>query len=62
MKTALIASALVLVTALAFASGVQMDEDATGPQMSPGSFGKYDPHRGFLCWLPEREHVDHGHT
>ena len=43
MKTALIASALVLVTALAFASGVQMDEDATGPQMSPGSFGKYDP-------------------
>ena len=43
MKTALIASGLVLVTALAFASGVQMDEDATGPQMSPGPFGKYDP-------------------
>ena len=31
MKTALIASGLVLVTSLAFASGVQMDEDATGP-------------------------------
>ncbi len=43
MRTALIASGLVLVAAFALASGVQMDEDTTGPQIAPGPFGKYDP-------------------
>ena len=43
MRTALIASAFVLVAAFALASGVQMDEDTTGPQIAPGPFGKYDP-------------------
>ena len=43
MKRALIVPALLLVAALAFSSGVQMEDDTTGPQMSPGPFGKYDP-------------------
>ena len=33
----------MLVAALASASGVQMDEDTTGPQIASGPFGKYDP-------------------
>ena len=33
----------MLVAAFALASGVQMDEDATGPHIAPGPFGAYDP-------------------
>ena len=43
MKRALIVPALLLVAALALSSGVQMDDDTTGPQITPGPFGKYDP-------------------
>jgi len=39
MRTALIASGLVLAAAFALTSGVQVDEDATGPRIAPGPFG-----------------------